>query len=308
MSKRVRTRPVTDNTLEIPTEIWFIIGKEIPWYEVGSLLAFLAVSQSAIRFVQTSIRTLVTNVLSTDYAHPLLWSLTREFRSEPKVEKTLRKCLVKYHANTTGTPREWREQSAVILSIIRLSQLRSEYLSIQDRQSYNRITNEIPSNSKLGNVYFCPNDGKTPLSIDRLRITHVVEGLPDYATMFPTAEASIRKNFVDGQREVYLHALNGTFGDELRAVVYYAMAKTLNVRAATSTDSFRDVVLVNPHADDDFLHIYSRYSYVVKTFRKSCLTYKGEPRDAPRSFHLHFNQSRHNKSCIEQCKRILRFL
>lgn len=310
MSKRVLVQVDNDiQAVEIPAEIWFIIGQYIPWYETGSLLAFLAVSQSAIRFVQTPIRTLVANILSSGYTHRLLDTLTHEFRNEPKVEKALRKCLTKYYANTEGTPREWREQSAVILSIIQLSQLRSEYLSVQDPKPYTRISSEIPRKSKLRDVYFCPGDGKNPTTIDRLRITHVVDGMSCDKPIFAEAVATIKKTLpASQQQEMYLYALHHSFGNEAIAVAYYAMAKILSVRMATPDDMFYNVVLVNPHVDGEFLHIYSRYNTMVKTFHKSCLIYKGEPNNASIAFHLHFNQTQHHESCIKQCKRISRFL
>jgi len=298
MSKRAR--PTThEEHPEIPPEIWFLIGEYIQWYEVEALLKFIALSRSAIRFVQKTLRVLVHNLLrpNTGYQHPLVTAVCEQ--RDNRVTKALDKCLLLYYSAASGTLRQWREWSATLLSIVNLSRMRHKYCDY--------IVEGLPRPStSLCNVYYCAK-GEKAKRLDMIRATHVVVGMTskDYM-MRIEAVASVKMTRPASEQEMHLSVLEAiAHGDQwLRAACYYAQSNVLKMRVPVERDTFENVVLMNPRCFDDYLHIYSKHSEYVTNFRRCCMTFTGPSEDAIQALYLHANVKAHDLRCIKQCKAV----
>lgn len=298
-----------------------MIGEYIHWSDVETLLNFIGVSCSAIRFVQPSIRSLVHHLRTETFTslrgspHMLMLAVESYFREEGRVTYYLYRSLDAYHEMAIATLRQWREWSAVILSAVRLAQLHDRY--VEERtilfdgfsRSVSRISTTVGEDIRLGKIFYCPKNGKQAVRIDRMRLTHTVEYMPaNGKLLLAQANAAIKTGRRASEQEVYLNALNNTGFPNLRAVCYYALSKTLKRRQATEYDLFRDVLLMNPKRAGDFIHIYSVRSKFATDFVQCCATYRGKTKDAPIAFYLYQNKTVHRASCLDQCKRLYKEL
>lgn len=316
MSKRRRPEEMREPevNVELPYDIWCVIGEYILWNEIETMLNFLSVSRSAIRFIQPSLRLLMGNMLTVDQTKPpaKLYKIVRHaYSNNTKLLRSLDKAMLMYYSCTTGSLREWRERASMLLSVFRLAQLHASLVTRKSHGHYvSRISRTLPvAVLNLGRIFYCPPDGKKlPTRIDLMRITHVVLGMSsDPKRLLATTEKQVKTSGSVAHQEICLQALKGSIQPYQRAYSYYALTGggggEIKIRPALPTDAFHNVVLVNPKGED-YLHIYSEHCAFIREFRDSCATYRGPKKDAPLALHLDKNQSKDKWKCVYYCKHI----
>jgi len=316
MTKRIRTSTKRNKrvVVELPSDLWFLIGSYIAWDDIQSLYRFIGVSRNAIHFIQGSIKVLMNKLLKPvdEEEHALKSSLSRRYHTHVHY---IDECIA-YYANiapddTTVTLDEWREWDITLLFALCTTQLYDTYCLKRtvDSRRYDtikyvpRICDPSPS-STLSNVFYILGETVSETKILPLHTrsnVHIVEGMS--TTNAEDARLAIMRNHTECEQEVYLSMLHHAKLNAKYAAYYYAMRSELTVRKATAKDLFKDVVLERP--GPLYLHIYSPYSPMVETFFEKCVIYHGKQKDAVFALYLDTHEVRHQNICLARCRQLL---
>lgn len=317
MSKRARLtkkkRELTTEVVELPSDLWFLIGSYITWHDIESLYHFLGVCQNAIHYIQKSIKILMGKLMNPRDTgeQELRDSLLRRFTScnSPIIHR-LDECIGYYCSlapdDKTTSIEEWREWDITLLYTLQISQLYERYCTKRtvDPRRYNtihyveRIRSPVPSSPVSRVVYM---SGKDIVPLHTLPNVRIVDG------MSSVNEADVRRIIIEKRkehgREAYLSMIDHAKANGKRAAYYYALYKEVTTRKATEKDLFKDVVIERP--GPTYLHIYTEYSPSVKEFFEKCVIYEGKQKDMLLALYLHAHEVIHQNICLARCKQIL---
>jgi len=315
MSKRARPtkkkKDLATEAVELPGDLWFLIGSYITWHDIESLYHFLGVCRNAIHYIQKSIKVLMGKLLNPrdTEEQELRDSLSRRFTScDSPVIHRLDECI-KYYCglaldDKTTSMEEWREWDITLLYTLQISQLYERYCTKRTVDRYTiikyieRIRSPAPSSPVSHIVYM---SGKDIVPLHTLTNVRIVEG------MSSVNEADVRRIITEKrterEREAYLSMIDHAKANGKRAAYYYALYNEVKVRKATEKDLFKDVVIERPGST--YLHIYSEYSPSVKEFFGKCVIYEGKQKDMLLALYLHTHEVIHQNICLARCKQIL---
>ncbi len=326
MSKR--SRPVKKIiALDVPPlaeDQWRIIASHIKWYDVQTLLNFIAVSQSAIRFVQPLIRQLVGKLLQpVDETEKALYELITEvFHSNEKVPTLFVKVLHAYYYTLRDTPLQiWRIWASTLLSILRFAELHVHYcmkenkcLDKHKKAKYgfikyeNRIKRSVGPSTRLDYIYYQPKDNIEAIPLYLLDVVNVVDGMPltgDPTELCRLAEEAVKKEHNEAEQVIFMAMLKQEklTPSQRRACCYYALSSSLTIRKAGPKDTYKDVVIAR--SNDVYIHIYSEHNDYVDKLVSQLFTYNGKQVDAPLALRLDSRRQHDEKKCAYRCKELL---
>lgn len=321
MSKRQRVSqkkiPTSDVAVVpcMPEDLWRHICSYLDWRDIATLLNFVVVSESAIRFILPTIMQLVAKLRNPVTPEEVKWVASIKRPIYHHIQVTLVRCLAYYDLTARVTLDEWRVWASTILSTLRLSELHTRYCektvpSKNDRYGEGKmdqldLVDHGPAPStKLANIFYHTKESLDALPIYQLGEVYAVEDMPEKTDeLYKAAKKEIKASRNECDQEAYFSMLERATQNHRRAACFYALANVLVIRKATPLDCYKNVVLKRP--GDIYTHIYSQHNKRVSDFRSRCLIYKGPRKDARLALQLYADFSGNLHKCQERMQGIM---